>query len=115
MRVQNGNGSGLTLLQRIQVDDIAVDTLPQLLRMEDRSSMAFSLEARVPLLDHHVVQLGLSLPDHLKVNDGWSKFARATGHVEALFPIPSGCARRNSVSPLPIAPGWLTICASPDQ
>jgi asparagine synthase (glutamine-hydrolysing) len=72
---QNGNGSGCTSLQRIQMDDIGVDTLPQLLRMEDRSSMAFSLEARVPLLDHHMVELGLSLPDHLKVNHGWSKFA----------------------------------------
>jgi asparagine synthase (glutamine-hydrolysing) len=72
---QNGNGSCLTLLQRIQADDISIDTLPQLLRMEDRSSMAFSLEARVPLLDHHVVELGFSLPDHLKVNNGWSKFA----------------------------------------
>ena len=69
------NGNGGTLLQRIQVDDILTDTLPQLLRMEDRSSMAFSLEARVPLLDHKVVQFGLSLPDHLKVNQGWSKFA----------------------------------------
>ena len=64
-----------TLMQQIQIDDIEVDTLPQLLRMEDRSSMAFSLEARVPLLDHKVVELGLSLPDRLKVNDGWSKFA----------------------------------------
>jgi len=71
----HGNGSGLTMMQRIQVDDIVLDTLPQLLRMEDRSSMAHSLEARVPLLDHHVVELGLSLPDHLKVNHGWSKFA----------------------------------------
>ena len=73
--LQRRNGSGPTLLQRIQVDDIAIDTLPQLLRMEDRSSMAFSLEARVPLLDHKVVELGLSLPDHLKLNRGWSKFA----------------------------------------
>jgi asparagine synthase (glutamine-hydrolysing) len=73
--LQRQNGSASTLLQRIQVDDIAVDTLPQLLRMEDRSSMAFSLEARVPLLDHKVVELGLSLPDHLKFNRGWSKFA----------------------------------------
>jgi len=64
-----------TMMQRIQLDDITVDTLPQLLRMEDRSSMAFSIEARVPLLDHRLVELGLSLPDHLKVNDGWSKFA----------------------------------------
>jgi asparagine synthase (glutamine-hydrolysing) len=43
--------------------------------MEDRSSMAFSLEARVPLLDHPLVEYGVSLPDHLKVQDGWSKFA----------------------------------------
>jgi asparagine synthase (glutamine-hydrolysing) len=81
---QNGNGSGLTALQRIQVDDIVVDTLPQLLRMEDRSSMAFSLEARVPFLDHHVVELGLSLPDHLKVNHGWGKFAVRQAMVDLL-------------------------------
>jgi len=71
---RNGNARW-TLVQRIQADDILIDTLPQLLRMEDRSSMAFSLEARVPLLDHRVVELGFSLPDHLKVNNGWSKFA----------------------------------------
>ena len=68
------NGRG-TMMQRIQVDDILLDTLPQLLRTEDRSSMAFSLEARVPLLDHKLVEFGLSLPDHLKVNNGWSKYA----------------------------------------
>jgi asparagine synthase (glutamine-hydrolysing) len=67
--------AGWTMMQRIQVDDLMVDTLPQLLRMEDRSSMAFSLEARVPLLDHPLVEYGLALPDHLKVRDGWSKYA----------------------------------------
>ena len=71
----DGNGRGPTLMQRVQMDDIVMDTLPMLLRMEDRSSMAFSLEARVPLLDHRVVELGLSLPDHLKVRRGWSKYA----------------------------------------
>ena len=70
-----GAGRRWTPMQRIQADDITVDTLPQLLRMEDRSSMAFSLEARVPLLDHRLVELGLSLPDHLKVNRGWNKYA----------------------------------------
>jgi asparagine synthase (glutamine-hydrolysing) len=64
-----------TLMQRVQVDDLFVDTLPLLLRMEDRSSMAFSLEARVPLLDHKLVEYGVSLPDHLKVRNGWSKYA----------------------------------------
>jgi asparagine synthase (glutamine-hydrolysing) len=67
--------SGWSMMQRIQVDDLLVDTLPLLLRMEDRSSMAFSLEARVPLLDHVLVEYGVGLPDHLKVHDGWSKFA----------------------------------------
>jgi asparagine synthase (glutamine-hydrolysing) len=43
--------------------------------MEDRSSMAFSIEARVPLLDHKLVEYGLSLPDHQKIQDGFSKFA----------------------------------------
>ncbi len=70
------NGSGdLTVVQRLQLDDIALDTLPQLLRYEDRSSMAFSIEARVPFLDHEVVEFGLSLPDDLKIRGGWSKYA----------------------------------------
>jgi asparagine synthase (glutamine-hydrolysing) len=72
--LQRGRG-GATAMQRIQLDDIESDTLPQLLRLEDRSSMAFSIEARVPLLDHRLVEFGLWLPDHLKVNHGWSKFA----------------------------------------
>jgi len=70
-----GSDNGWTMMQRIQVDDLMVDTLPQLLRMEDRSSMAFSLEARVPLLDHRLVEYGVGLPDHLKVHRGWSKYA----------------------------------------
>jgi len=77
-RYARAGGSGhteMSVMQRIQVDDIMTDTLPLLLRMEDRSSMAFSLEARVPLLDHELVDYGISLPDHLKVHNGWSKFA----------------------------------------
>ncbi len=73
---QNGRDSSHpTVVQRMQVDDILVDTLPTLLRTEDRSSMAFSIEARVPLLDHKVVEYGVSLPDHLKMHNGWNKFA----------------------------------------
>ncbi len=71
----SGDGSPLTVVQSVQIEDILVDTLPLLLRMEDRSSMAFSLEARVPLLDHKLVEFGLSLPDHQKIQGGFSKFA----------------------------------------
>jgi asparagine synthase (glutamine-hydrolysing) len=70
-----GKDSSWTTMQSVQVEDILVDTLPLILRMEDRSSMAFSIEARVPLLDHKLVEYGLSLPDHLKIQGGLSKFA----------------------------------------
>jgi asparagine synthase (glutamine-hydrolysing) len=64
-----------TVVQAVQIEDLLVDTLPLILRMEDRSSMAFSIEARVPLLDHKLVEYGLSLPDHQKIQGGFSKVA----------------------------------------
>jgi asparagine synthase (glutamine-hydrolysing) len=70
-----GENADRTVVQAVQIEDIMVDTLPLILRMEDRSSMAFSIEARVPLLDHKLVEFGLSLPDHQKIQGGLSKFA----------------------------------------
>jgi len=48
--------------------------LHSLLRYEDRNSMAFSIESRVPFLDYRVVNLSLSLPDDLKIKDGIRKY-----------------------------------------
>lgn len=48
--------------------------LPALLRHEDRNSMAFSLEARVPFLDYRLVEYVFSLPADYRIRDGWSKW-----------------------------------------
>ena len=47
--------------------------LPELLRYEDRNSMAHSLEARVPLLDHRLVELAFSLPGNELIRRGETK------------------------------------------
>ena len=48
--------------------------LPSLLRYEDRNSMAFSIEARVPFLDWRLVVLGFRLAPEWKLRDGWTKW-----------------------------------------
>jgi asparagine synthase (glutamine-hydrolysing) len=54
-------------LDRCLYHDLRV-YLPHLLAMEDRMSMAVSLESRVPLLDHRVVELTARIPPALKVS-----------------------------------------------
>ena len=48
-------------------DQLAFDTtvrqLPSLLRYEDRSSMAFGIETRLPFLDYRMVEFAFALPD----------------------------------------------------
>lgn len=49
------------------------DHLPGLLRHKDRASMAFSIEARVPFLDHRLVTFVHSLSIRQKMRDGFTK------------------------------------------
>jgi asparagine synthase (glutamine-hydrolysing) len=49
-------------------------SLPMLLRYEDRNSMAFSIESRVPFLTHELAAFVLSLPEEFLISpDGTSK------------------------------------------
>ena len=48
--------------------------LPELLLMRvDKMSMGVSLEARVPFLDHRIVEMALGIPNNLKIKEGRSK------------------------------------------
>ncbi len=52
---------------------ITKSPLPMLLHWEDRNSMAHSVEARVPFLDHRLVEFALSLPSEFKIRNGATK------------------------------------------
>jgi asparagine synthase (glutamine-hydrolysing) len=49
-------------------------SLPALLQYEDGNSMAFSIEARVPLLDHRIVEFAFALEGTHKVHGSWTKW-----------------------------------------
>ena len=79
--------------------------LPALLRYEDRLSMAFSIESRVPLLDHRLVELAFALPDDAKRHAGWSKYGLRRA-LEGLLP-PSVVWRRDKKGfPTPVG-NWF--------
>ena len=47
--------------------------LPALLHQEDRMSMAWSIESRVPMLDTRIIDLALTIPSWFKIQRGMSK------------------------------------------
>jgi asparagine synthase (glutamine-hydrolysing) len=53
--------------------------LPALLRFEDRNSMAHSVEARVPFLDHRIVEFAFGLPGEDKIHGAVTKHVLREG------------------------------------
>lgn len=62
---------------------VLVDNFQSLLRFEDRNSMRFSIEARVPFLDHHFATYILALPAEYILRGGVTKwiFRRAMAGI----------------------------------
>ena len=60
-------------LKKRLVQDLFHNSLPSLLRYEDKNTMHFSLEGRVPFLDKEVIKYVFSLSDEAIIKDGWNK------------------------------------------
>jgi asparagine synthase (glutamine-hydrolysing) len=50
-----------------------LNNLQELLKYEDRNSMAFSVESRLPFLDYRLVEFVFSLPSSFKIRGGYTK------------------------------------------
>ncbi len=55
------------------IEDTFSNSLPSLLRYEDKNTMRFSLEGRVPFLDKDVLKFLFALDDESIIKGGWNK------------------------------------------
>ena len=61
-------------LTRWQLHDIHTSLPDEMLAKVDKATMACGIEARVPLLDHRIVELATGLPARLKIAEGQGKW-----------------------------------------
>jgi asparagine synthase (glutamine-hydrolysing) len=62
------------LLERMQLFDSATYLPDDIMQKVDRASMAVSLEVRPPLLDHRVLEFAWTLPTHMRIRHGETKW-----------------------------------------
>jgi asparagine synthase (glutamine-hydrolysing) len=72
-------------LQRRLWEEETRFNMQQLLHYEDRNSMAFSIEARVPFIEHRLIEFVMKVPAVYKIHRGWSKYLLRTA-MEGVLP-----------------------------
>ncbi|MCJ2054926.1 asparagine synthase (glutamine-hydrolyzing) [Methylobacterium sp. J-070] len=61
-------------LSNVLYNHTMTQSIPALLHYEDRNSMAFSVEARVPFLDYRIVEFAMGLDPAYKIRNTWTKW-----------------------------------------
>ncbi|RLF99308.1 asparagine synthetase B, partial [Thermococci archaeon] len=62
-----------SLSQRL-IQDLTYSTIPSYLRYEDKNAMRWSIETRLPFLDHEFVEKTIFLPAEYKIRNGITKY-----------------------------------------
>jgi asparagine synthase (glutamine-hydrolysing) len=89
---------GADLLQKMTYVELKQRLAELLLMRVDKMTMATSVEARVPFLDHELVEFALALPERMKVRDGTGKYLLKKA-VEPLLPHHIVYRRKQGFSP----------------
>lgn len=69
-----------TLIKKMQIAHIKNHLADNFLTVDDKMTMAHSIESRVPFLDHRLVDLSLSLPDRYKLGISGKRIIRRIMH-----------------------------------
>ena len=77
---------GADLLQKMTYLELKQRLAELLLMRVDKMTMATSVEARVPFLDHELVEFGIALPPDMKVRGGVGKYLLKKA-VEGILPL----------------------------
>jgi asparagine synthase (glutamine-hydrolysing) len=93
-----------SMINRILYFDVKTH-LQALLQVEDRTSMAFGLESRVPLLDHRLVEFMARVPPAVKFRDGRLKHLFLAA-VRGLVPEAIASRKDKMGFPVPIS-SWF--------
>jgi len=63
-----------SLLSNRLYNELRFETLPAVLKAEDRTTMAHSIESRLPFLDFRLVEYMFSVPNDMKIRHGLGKY-----------------------------------------
>jgi asparagine synthase (glutamine-hydrolysing) len=77
---------GADLLQKMTYLELKQRLAELLLMRVDKMTMATSVEARVPFLDHELVEFALALPPEMKVRNGVGKYLLKKAVSRSLLP-----------------------------